>query len=202
MFIVGLSGGSGSGKSTVGKILSDFGFLTVDADRVYHSLVCSSSPCLDELVMTFGERILSPDGGLDRAILGDIVFSDTSGDMLKLLNSITHKHVLARIFQIIEENEGAGFLGAVIDAPLLFESGLDKRCNLLVCAVCDREVRLDRIMRRDGISRQKAERRISSQIQDSELVSMSQYSVDTNCSLSELEARVLDLKNKIMKIIN
>lgn len=164
MKIIGLTGPSGSGKGELSRHLAKYGVRSIDADEVYHNLLLPPSKCLDELTETFGNEILFPDGTLDRHTLSEIVFA--SEEKLLKLNSITHKFVIEKIEGIIKEYEREGLSAVIIDAPLLFEASVDKRCDLTVAVIADRETRLPRIMARDGLSLEDAEMRIANQPDD------------------------------------
>ncbi len=197
--IVGLCGGSGSGKGTVAEIFSVFGIPSVDTDRVYHELTVKKTPCLDALVEEFGENILAENGSLDRKKLAEIVFSEGAGGVKRqALNKITHKFVLDTTRDILKEYESLGVTCALVDAPLLFESGFDKECDYIIAVVADTDVRIKRIMERDGISENAATLRIKTQLPDSYLVSRSDFIVNNGTSLDELEKQVSEIANKLL----
>lgn len=166
MIVIGLTGPSGSGKSMVTRILSEYDMVCIDADSVYHNMISPPSQCLDEIVECFGYGVLNAGGQLDRRALGRMVFGEKNRDKLDKLNSITHKYVCARIRQIIRYYNDIGTYACVIDAPLLIEAGLDSLCDTVVCVLADKKIRFERIKMRDGISDQDAYARISSQMSD------------------------------------
>ena len=163
MIVIGITGQSGSGKGEVAKILAGYGFTVLDADAIYHKLISPPSACLDELVLNFGKDILTAGGLLNRKTLGDRVFGKENADRLLLLNSITHKHVCREIRRCLSSLRAMGCELALIDAPLLLEAGLQNDCDFTVAVVSDREIRVERIMKRDSISRERAESRVDSQ---------------------------------------
>lgn len=193
MKIIGLCGGSGSGKGCVSSILSGFGFAIFDTDKIYHKLLDTDTSLKTELVDAFGKEILS-DGRVDRKKLGGVVFSDKSGELLKLLNAITHRRVLDEVRRGIAEAEKRGATCAVVDAPLLFESGFDKECDCTIAVVSEKERRISRIILRDSIGRDEAERRINTQISDEKLKALCTYTVFNNGDLE-------DLKHEVSKIV-
>ena len=195
MKIIGLCGGSGSGKGSVCSIFAKLGVPSVDTDAVYHSLVSSDSPCLKELKESFGEEI-TVDGKLDRAKLASIVFSNEKRRLM--LNSIAHKHVLNATRDILLSFERKGYSYSIVDAPLLFESGFDKECDYTVAVLADKELRIKRIVNRDGIMREGAIKRINSQMSDEELISRCDYYVYNNGCMDDLAREV----EKIFKKIN
>ena len=140
MIILGITGPIGCGKSYVADKISDGIYPKIDTDEVYHSLIESPSKTVTELVNEFGESILSDSGGIDRAKLSGIVFSDN--EKLKRLNEITHKNVIERTEQLISDHEKNGEKLLIIEVPLMFESGFDKRCDYVVSVVADEQTRV------------------------------------------------------------
>ena len=199
MVIIGLAGGSGSGKSVVTKIFRELGFCGIDTDRVYRKLTEKSSECLDALSREFGDDIITERGALDRRRLAERVFlSDDAGQKRIRLNEITHKYILDEVRRIISAQPKEA-LGAVVDAPLLFESGFDKECDFLVAVIADKDKRISRILVRDGVSRLEAERRIASQLSDERLCELCDYVIVNNGDGDELRACVLSVAEKILR---
>ena len=197
MKIIGLCGGSGSGKGTVSKLFLKHGIPSIDTDAVYHSITSELTPCVSELAARFGEGIIKSDGSLDRRSLGRIVFSDESGLSGKDLNRITHKYVLERVREIITEYGASGVSAVLVDAPMLFESGFDKECHKIICVLADKNIRIARILIRDGISYEDAERRIASQLSDTELASRCDFVIENNKDIDDLDRRVREIVNLI-----
>lgn len=160
--IVGLTGGSGSGKTTALRVLERMGALVIDADAVYHALTVSSAPLRAELTARFG-AVYDGDA-LDRRRLAEIVFSDPAA--LADLNAITHKYVAAEIDRLLTEHARRGGTLAAIDAIALLESPLAAKCALRVAVTAPREHRLRRLTARDGISQAAAIARIDAQRDD------------------------------------
>ena len=200
MTVIGLCGGSGSGKGTVASMLSDAGFLHIDADAVYHGLTSGDSPCLREISDTFGASVISADGALDRRALASIVFADDAGDKLALLNSISHRYVLREIRKKIAENENA-CPAVIVDAPLLFESRFNVECDLIVSVIAPRDIRIKRITERDGLTVSEAERRIDSQLDDEFLIAHSDIIINNFGDVSELADQVENVIKKIKNTI-
>ncbi len=192
MTVIGLTGPSGSGKGKIAEILSGYGVEHIDADSVYHNILIPPSPCLDELVENFGYGILNAGGQLDRRALGDIVFGEENKQKLEKLNSITHKYVCARIRQIIRYFESMDRKACVIDAPLLLESGLNHDCDFVISVLADTELRAQRIAKRDKISLEDANLRISSQKPDSFYIDGSDIVVYNNGDETQLQSSLLD----------
>lgn len=197
MRVFGLTGPSGSGKSLVARLLCEYGFEHIDADAVYHNLLIPPSECLDELTREFGEGILNAGGMLDRKKLASIVFADGNQDKLEKLNRITHKYVHARIRLIMRHLEINGAVGCVIDAPLLFEAGVDRDCELVISVLADKTIRAERICARDGISYERAMARISSQKSDDFYVSRSEEVIYNNGDIEDVKRAVMTLMAKL-----
>jgi len=161
MFVIGLTGPTGSGKSTVSRKLSEHGFYVADGDVYARLVTAANSPVLKELAKAFGGDIILPSGELNRRLLASRAFSSPVGT--ELLNSITHPPITERIFSDIKKAEGNGFNTAVIDAAALIESGIAEKCDLLAVVTAPPEIRLERILSRDGISRSEALRRMEAQ---------------------------------------
>ena len=159
MKIIGITGGTGSGKTTALNELERRGALLIDCDAVYHRMLETDRPMLDEIEKYFPGAVI--DGKLDRKALGAVVFTDE--EALRDLNIITHRHINLEIRRILREHAMNGGTLAAIDAIELFSSGLAKRCTATVGVIADRDVRISRIMRRDGISREYAMMRINAQ---------------------------------------
>lgn len=160
--ILGLTGPTGSGKSTASAAMSDCDCVVLDADREAREVVQPGSPCVEELVAEFGEEIRKEDGGIVRSRLAQLAFS--SPEKTKRLNEITHPWIIKIMLQKIEEltNEGKCDI-IVLDAPLLFEAHMEKICDFVVTVTAPLEKRIERIMKRDAIDRDAALLRISAQ---------------------------------------
>ena len=186
--ILGLTGPSGAGKGVVAARLRDaHGFAWIDTDAVYHQITSSASPCLDELAEAFGTSIIK-DGALDRKALAAIVFAQGAQDKLELLGSITHKHVLAAAAQSIDQARRSGAAGAIIDAPLLFESGANAMCTHTLAVLCDRQTRMTRIMARDGLSPEQAKARLDAQKPDAYYCERADFMIENNGELQAVHA--------------
>ncbi len=197
MKVIGLCGGSGSGKGAVSRAFLSLGIPFIDADAVYHSLTSELGPCLDELVSEFGASIVK-DGALDRNALREIVFSgDNASIKQSRLNSITHKYVLLKIRSIIDEYAKDGVKGVIVDAPLLFESGFDSECDHTISVTADQNLRIARIMLRDKITYEQAYRRISLQKSDAWLLKNTDFNILNEGSLEELGLRVKEIYSTI-----
>jgi len=183
--ILGLTGGSGTGKSSACKFFKEKGFLIVDMDKVSRKVCQKGEPCLDEIVSFFGRGIIDENGELIRKKLGDIVFSDK--EKLEILNKITHKYIINEAEIFISQNPGKDI---VLDAAVLFESGADALCTHTLCVLGSFEKRLSRIMERDSLSEESARNRILSQPDDSFYTSRCDAVVYNNGSLKELNIQL------------
>lgn len=158
MIKLGLTGPTGAGKSTVARLLEQNGIPLVDADAIARTVTEKGSPVLSALADTFGKEILFPNGSLDRRALAAVAFS--SKENTEKLNAVTHPAILARIRRALADATGDA---VVLDAPLLFETGLDALCDHTAAIVADEAVRLARITARDGISEEAAKKRMAVQ---------------------------------------
>ncbi len=201
MLVIGLCGGSGSGKSTVTKKFEKYGIVSIDADKVYRELLFSGSALLLQLKNAFGDKIINDDGTLNKKELSAIVFSNYGkAHYLPVLNSITHAAIIFETERRIEEFRQNGSIPAVIfDAPLLFEAGFDKKCDIIIAVTADTETRIERIMMRDNITKEQAQQRISAQLSDEFLIEHADYVIVNNGSAESLENRVSELAEYIFK---
>ena len=201
MKIIGLCGGSGSGKGSVSRLFAGYSILSIDTDSVYRKMTEGDSECMRALKVAFGEKIAQEDGSLDRKALRELVFSvDDAEKNREILNNITHKFILDETRRIIEGERMRGAVAVIVDAPLLFESGFDRECDVIVSVISDEDIRVSRIVLRDGISEDDARKRIKGQLSDEELIKRSDYVVYNNADLVSLQVQVVDLYKKIINI--
>ena len=201
MKIIGLCGGSGSGKGKVCEVFRENNIPTIDTDALYREMTSQKSPCLDALKAEFGKEIITDNGDLNRDKLAEIVFSGKDMDIKRAkLNEISHRFILDETRCRIKQFEKDGFSLVVVDAPLLFESGFDSECDFVVCVIADRNVRIQRIMSRDNITLEQAKRRIAAQLSDGETVSRSDFVIRNNSDIEELRGEVKSVITKILKL--
>jgi dephospho-CoA kinase len=180
--LIGLTGGIASGKSTVARRLAERGAVTVDADQIAREVVEPGTPALAEIANTFGDDVLNPDGSLNRAALGAIVFSDESSRLR--LNAITHPAVLRRSTERFEEARRANPDAVIVyDVPLLVETANAYPFDLVVVAHADAETRIRRLVELRGMAADEATRRIRSQASDEERLAVADVVIDTDGSL-------------------
>ena len=186
---LGLTGGIGSGKSTVSAILEEHGAVVVDADRMVRELQEPGQPVFEAMVEEFGRSIVADDGTLDRQAVADIVFGDD--DALQRLNAIVHPAVGAtmaeRLVELAETDEVV-----ILDIPLLVESGRDDMAAVIVVDV-DPEIAVQRLMEHRGFSEADARARIARQASRDERLARADVVVDNSGTLEELRAQVDDL---------
>lgn len=191
MIVIGLTGPSGSGKGTCDAIFDSLGIPYIDTDKVYHGLLSPHSPCTNELCLAFGNEILTPEGFVDRKALAKIVFSDKSGEATKHLNAITHKYVIEETNRLLDGYRKHEKIAAVIDAPLLIEANMHKGCDFSVSVLANKELRLTRIMERDGLDEQAARMRLDAQKEDEFYSLNTKYTVVNNGDLSALREALI-----------
>ncbi len=165
MLVIGLTGATGSGKGAVGGLFAELGIPSLDTDAVYHRLVSAPSPCLDALAEEFGSSVIAADGSLDRRALATVVFcgGEEQERRNRRLQSITHPYVLGVCRLWLAEQKRMGKAAAIIDAPLLYESGFDRECDRVIAVTASTQLRLSRIMLRDGLDIERAQARIGAQ---------------------------------------
>lgn len=162
MFVIGLTGPTGSGKSTFSAMLRERGFYVADGDATARRIMQAGSPLLDALCEAFGADILGDDGSLCRRKLAERAFA--SPENLRKLNALTHPAIERALFDEIAAHPDAR--GAVIDAAALIESGIAERCDLVAAVLAPDEERLGRIMRRDALTEAQAKQRMQAQPPD------------------------------------
>ncbi len=202
VMLVGLCGRSGSGKGYVSAMFDQYGIPSIDTDAVYREMTSPTehlSPCMAELVSRFGEQILADDNSLDRVVMRSLVFGEDK-EALADLNSITHKHILARTAEIAGELYENGSRIVLIDAPLLYESGFDRQCETVICVTASEETVISRIMNRDGISRDAAMARLKTQISADELAVRADFVIANDCDKAELMRRVKSCADDLYRV--
>lgn len=196
MLVIGLCGGSGSGKGTACSLFSKHGIPSIDTDAVYRELTASNSPCTQALKDAFGNEIISESGALNRKALAKLVFCGSdSKEKLRTLNQISHKFILEETRSRLKAYNEKGYQAAIIDAPVLFESGFDMECDIIISVIADTDIRLSRIMMRDNIDKEAAEARMAAQLSNDELISHSNIVIENNSNFIDLEKRINEVAN-------
>jgi dephospho-CoA kinase len=192
---VGLTGGIGAGKSEVSARLAALGAVVIDADAIAREVVEPGTEGLAEVVGAFGSEVLLPDGGLDRARLGDIVFADQ--DLRGRLNAIIHPRVGARMAEL-EQAAGPGAI-VVHDVPLIAENDRAGAYDVVVVVDVPPRVRLDRLVRRRGMSPEQASARMAAQASRKQRLAIADIVIDNSGSLTELDRQVGDLWSELRR---
>ncbi|WNI15051.1 dephospho-CoA kinase [Actinacidiphila sp. ITFR-21] len=186
MLTVGLTGGIGAGKSEVARRFASYGAVLIDSDRIAREVVRPGTEGLAAVVAEFGERVLNPDGTLDRAGLGAIVFADS--ERLKALNAIVHPLVGRRSAEL-RQSAGPGDI-VVHDVPLLAENGLAARYDQVVVVDVDPTTQLDRLVRLRGMTEHDARARIAAQAGREQRLAVATEVIDNDGPLEALEPQV------------
>lgn len=198
MLRVGLTGGIACGKSTVAALMRELGCRVIEADAVAHRLMQPGQPSYNEIIHEFGRQILRPDGPIDRAKLATIVFADEA--RLARLNQIVHPRVVVEQDAWLAEAECAEPRGvAVVEAPLLVESGYHTRLQRLVVTWCRPEQQMERLLAR-GLSREQAAQRIAAQMPLEKKRLLADDQIDCSGSLESTQHQVEQLVSKLKLI--
>jgi len=195
MKIIGLTGGSGAGKGEVCKAFLSFGIESIDTDKISREVTKKNSECLRELVEHFSGGILTAHGELDRKKLAETAFSSKKNH--DMLNKITHKYILNETKRVMLDMEKAGSKAVIVDAPLLFESGFDKDCDVIISVISDLDKRIERIIKRDKITFEQAETRIKNQKSDEFFIENSDYVIYNNSDYAVLYTQVSRIYNSV-----
>jgi dephospho-CoA kinase len=204
MKVIGLTGGIGSGKSTVSGFLAELGATIIDVDRVWHEALKPDTEPGRGVVAAFGKEILAPDGGIDRKRLGEIVFA--SPEALARLNNIMHPWMYKMVKAQLDEYRRRGVRVVVLEAPLLIEVPLFMRAGKpslsdeldeVWVTVAPESVVLKRMKEKSGLSEEQTLARIRSQLSSEEREKHADVVIDTDCPLDELKAKVRGLWDKL-----
>lgn len=196
MLKVGLTGGIGSGKSAVARLLVERGAHLVDADLLAREVVAPGTPGLAGLVAAFGAEVLAPDGSLDRGRLAAVAFTDD--DSRAILNGVLHPLIAALTLQRYAQAEAAGVDVLVHDVPLLVENGLAARYDVVVVVQAPVEVRLDRLTRLRGMTEADARARMAAQASDEARAAVADVVIDNAGTPEELAAQVDVLWSRLL----
>lgn len=192
---VGLTGGIGSGKSTVARMLGGAGFAVVDADQVARDIMEPGLPVLEEVAAAFGADLIGDDGALDRGELARRAFATTEDT--QRLNAITHPAIRAESERRFAAAEEAGEQAVIYDMPLLVDLGLNQDMDLTVVVDVDKEERIRRLVDKRGLDEADARARMAQQIDDATRLAAADVVIDNNGPLDALEPQVAALIKKI-----
>jgi len=200
VMVIGLTGQTGAGKSTVSRIFSDNGFAVINADNIARKVVEKGSKCLEEIADFFGKGVVTEDKTLDRKALAGIVFSDKT--KLETLNTIIYPYITGEILRRIRECSENGEKLILLDAPTLFESRADDFCEIIISVLADPEVRKKRIIVRDGLTPDQAQKRMNSQLDEDFFESHSDYIIHNNGKLDTVNRISKEVSDKIRELYN
>lgn len=190
-FVVGLTGPTGAGKSSVTSVAEQMGFKIVDCDKLARIAVQKDSEALNALVGVFGNDILDSNGNLNRAALAQKAFSTSQNT--ELLNKTLLPYICVLVQEQITTDK------VLLDAPTLFESGADSFCDEVIVVICDKKTRLSRIMARDGIDESSALLRINAGKPDEYYIEKTNNIVYNDCELSVLGLKIQKLLIKLLE---
>lgn len=198
MKIIGLTGGIGSGKSTVARSLQKHGFPIVDADLIAREIVEPGQPALAELTKEFGADILNTDGSLDRGLLASRAF--TNKDTTQRLNNITHPRINQRTQELFDEARENGAEAVIYDMPLLIDKGLHKDMDATIVVHAAEHVRLERLTTKRGLDVDDVRRRINAQIDDETRKQHADILLDNNGTEEDLTKQIAQAVDKIKQL--
>lgn len=192
---VGLTGGIGSGKSAVAKRFGELGAVVIDSDRLAREVVAPATDGFAEVVAAFGEQVVGPDGALDRPALGRVVFGDE--EKRRRLEAIIHPRVRARAAELAAAAPPEAIV--VNDVPLLVEAGLADQFEAVIVVFAGEEIRIARLMRDRGMSREEAQSRIRAQATDEQRHAVADIEIVNEGSLDELRSNVDAVWTKLLQ---
>lgn len=193
--VIGLTGQTGAGKSTVSAYLRENGIAVIDADKTARDVVETGSACIADIALEFGCEYINMDGTLNRKKMAKTVF--TEKEKLKKLNTLMFPYIIERIQDEIKQLRQKGEPIIVLDAPTLFESGADKDCDYVVSVTADPALRMQRIVHRDNLTQEEAMQRISAQHDEEYYKSRSWKVLENNGSVDELKNQTSALLSRL-----
>jgi len=193
--LIGLTGQTGAGKTTISGYLVKSGRSVIDADIVARHVVAKGGKCIYELAANFGMDIIMPDGTLDRRKMGDVIFANKEKRIL--FNKIIFPYIQEGIFSEVERMRENGVPVIFLDAPTLFESGIHESCDKIISVIAPIQIRLERIVKRDRLTEQQALNRIKSQHDDEFYTSRSDYVIRNNADLADLRDQLDNVIDEI-----
>jgi len=200
MLIIGLTGGIACGKSTISLTLRELGAVIIDGDVLSRKLTAANGAALPAIRAAFGDGVFHPDGTLNRRALGAVVFADDAAR--NRLDAIIQPMLREMIVRGIEDARKSGAAACVLDMPLLYEKDLDGLCDRVWCAYIPRNIQLQRLMERDGFTREEAEQRLRSQLPAEEKAAKADVVIDTSGPIQYTKGSVISLYAKEVGIID
>lgn len=200
MLRVGLTGSIGVGKSFVASVFAELGCHVVDADETARAVVVPNSPGLAKVINEFGKDFIGTDGTLDREKLGALVFAEPARRLA--LNSILHPYIIAEQDKLLrswelQDPEGIG----IVDAALMIESGGSKCFDKLIVVHCTDEVQIDRLMVRNGFTREQAEKRMAAQMSQEEKKTFADYLIETTAGFESARRRTEEVFDVLKTLV-
>ena len=199
MLVIGLTGGIATGKSTVSDILENAGAVIIDADRIARQVVKKNLPAYRQIVDSFGESVLLPDGEIDRTALGHVIFNDPRKK--QLLNTIVHPQVrkeTKRQLRRIEKNDPNALV--ILDIPLLYETGMHRNLSEVIVVYAPEHAQVKRLMQRDQISEEDALARIRSQMPIEQKKSRATLVIDNSGTVKNTRKQTLKIFQRLMEL--
>ena len=191
--LIGLTGQSGAGKSTVAEVFAKLGAYVINADKIVAELYNAGSPCLKAVAAEFGQDTIRADGTLDRRLLAQRAFA--SRERTDALNRLVHPFVTARLLELLRGAEGM----VVFDAPQLFEADADVICDAVVAVTADKDIRVNRIIKRDSLSEEQAMLRVNAQYGEEYFRARADYIIENNFDEESLRTQAEKVYNKLNK---
>lgn len=194
---IALTGGFGTGKSTVGRMFEDLGCPRIDADILSHEVILPQTPAWREIVAEFGESLLQPDGQIDRKKLGEIVFHDPA--IRKRLEAIIHPRVRQAMYAALEGLEKKGLSKVLLDIPLLFEVGWDRseKWDAIIVVTADEKTQIERAKKKFGLDETQIRLRLKAQLPLAEKTKKATVVIDNNGDVQKTRAQVEAIFKKL-----
>ncbi len=197
MKVIGLTGNIACGKSVVASLLEDLGAKVIDADDIARKVVEPKEPAWNEIVDVFGKIILNPDNSINRKALGEIIFNDDQ--KRNILNDITHPKIIQKVRETVETYQNENVEVIIIEAALIVEKGgLKDLIEGLIVVTSDEESQIERLIKRNGLSREEALSRINSQMPTQEKVLHADYVIDNSGTIDKTQYQVKSIWNEIV----
>jgi dephospho-CoA kinase len=185
-YIIGLTGGFASGKTTVANMFLHYGFTVIDADEIAREVVRPGEKAYESIVNQWGRSVLREDKNLDREKLAEIVFSDAS--QRHELEQILHPVIISTIWERVREAQNDK---VIVVAPLLIETGMDENCDMVIVVTAPETLRIQRAVERDNTTESQVLSRMESQLPEIDKLSRADMVIDTDCDMEYLEKKVM-----------